>query len=148
MTESEYINKFKKDGEYTYLPDKYDNFIFDSNYKSYNNKYLSVYLNDTNYKEDVINRLYNTSFEEFVVEEDTAEDMNELVNQLTNLEQENNSLKEELNNLILLVEDNSVESNRIATKDVILELRKMLGQGRVDSDFSEDFPYMPIRKDK
>jgi hypothetical protein len=148
MTEEQFIDKFKKDGEYSYSPDKYNNFIFDINYSSYLNKYLSIDLHEIQYKNNKINMLFNTDFEEFVPESEMPEEMNENLNKISNLENENSLLKNELNNLISEIEDNSSEANQIATKDVILELRKLLGQGRVDSDFSEDFPYMPIRKDK
>ena len=43
---------------------------------------------------------------------------------------------------------NGTVADQMASKQVILQLRKTVGQGRVDSDFSDTFPYTPISKPK
>jgi len=55
-------------------------------------------------------------------------------------------LTNELERLIEASESNTTEAEKEAARQVILELRKALGEGRVDSDFSTDFPYTPLIK--
>jgi hypothetical protein len=98
-----------------------------------------------------VQTIYNTAFEEFVpqtvvpVESVSTEVLQQ---QLDQIQLENETLKTHLDTLIVQEADNTTSVDKLATKQVILELRKALGQGRVDSDFSEDFPYTPLRKEK
>jgi FtsZ-binding cell division protein ZapB len=93
---------------------------------------------------------YDVNLTEFVPTSQTAipqpADTEELQVEIDALKQENQSLNDQLSVAIQSGTENSSAADQEATKEVILELRKTLGQGRVDSDFSTDFPYTPIIK--
>jgi hypothetical protein len=146
---AEDIQKFQRYGTYTYKYDSVGNLIFDNSSNDFSRVYLSLPLVNVVYDFAKIDSFQNTFFEEFVPEiitEKTSSD--ELQQQLDVVKEENHTLKQQLDDLITKSESDSGDAQNVATKQVILELRKALGQGRVDSDFSEDFPYMPIKKEK
>jgi hypothetical protein len=67
-----------------------------------------------------------------------------LTQQLGIIQQENSTLKVQLDNLIAESGNTSNASDSQVVKQVILELRKALGQGRIDANFSDTFPYAPL----
>jgi hypothetical protein len=75
-----------------------------------------------------------------------VENVDSLQQQLDSVQQENVILKTQLDSIIAQSETSSSAADQLAVKQVVLELRKSLGQGRVNSDFSETFPYTAIRK--
>jgi hypothetical protein len=143
------IENFKKYGIYKYKFDPVGNLIFNSSSIDFSRVYLSFPLESIFYNKEKINHFYNVEFEEFIPAPITGSVVNveEIQEQLTVLEQENITLKERLDTLAIQSENSMGESEKLASKQVIFELRKSLGEGRVDSDFSEDFPYAPIKKE-
>jgi hypothetical protein len=141
------IQTFQRYGNYTYKPDSVGNFIFDSSSLDFSRVYFSLQLKNVRYHDSKIESFYDTTFSEFVpiVVEDVSNSSKEQ-EQVTALEEENTYLKSQLDTLIDTSASVESDADLIATKQVILELRILLKQGRVDSDFSEDFPYAPIKK--
>ena len=92
--------------------------------------------------------IYNTEFEEFVprLNIDSTSIVDSLKERLNVVEEENVTLNAKIDSIILQGDSGVTEIDQMATKQVILELRKLIGQGRVDSDFSTSFPYTPIKK--
>jgi len=143
------ISNFQQYGTYTYKFDGSGNLIFNSSSADFSQVYLALPLLNVVYNKSKIETFYKPNFEEFIPAPSPsvpAESVDDLQNQLTVLQQENAALQDQLDTLIAQSESNTSTADVLATKQVILELRKTLGQGRVDSDFSDTFPYTPIRK--
>lgn len=143
------ISDFQRYGIYTYEFDASGNLIFNSSSAEFSQVYLSLPLQNVIYNNVKIASFYTTDFEEFVPTTGSTlptSSAAELQTQLSTVQQENSALKDQLDALIGQNESNSSAADQQAAKQVVLELRKALGQGRVDSDFSDTFPYTPIKK--
>jgi len=147
---SQDIQNFQRYGTYTYRFDNVGNMTFNSSSVNFNQVFVAFPLKNVIYNSSKIKTLYNTEFEEFIPQVVVTSDQNtdNLQQQLDSVQQENIALKSQLDLVIAQNEDSGSAADQMAAKQVILELRKAVGQGRVDSDFSETFPYTPIRKPK
>lgn len=146
---SQEIENFKRYGTYAYNFDNAGNLIFNVSSSKFNQVYLSIPIQNIVYDENKIKTIYNVEFEEFIPNKsiiNSTDIQEDIKTQLDNVIAENEELKTRINEIILNDDNNSNEADKLATKQVILELRKASGQGRVDSDFSDTFPYTPIRK--
>lgn len=143
------IQKFQQNGTYTYKFDSVGNLYFNSSSADFSQVYLKLPLTNVVYNNSKIEKFYDPEFREFVVNTKPIiieATVDELQNQMDAIQNENNSLKITLDSLILKDDGNRSAADKQATRQVILELRKTLGQGRVDSDFSDTFPYTKIIK--
>jgi hypothetical protein len=147
---SQQIHEFQRYGNYQYSFDSVGNLTFNSSSANFNQVYLSFPLSNVFYNNDKIKSFFNVQFEEFVPQTITSsvDASAALQEQLQNIQQENTTLKAQLDGLITQSEDSGSVADQMATKQVIFELRKALGEGRVESDFSDTFPYTAIRKVK
>lgn len=147
---SQDIWNFQKYGTYTYKFDSVGNMVFDSSSVNFNQVYVAFPLQNPVYDNAKIETMYNVNFEEFVpaAVQTEQENISNLQQQLDMVQQENSTLKTQLDSVITQNEASGSVADQMATKTVILELRKALGEGRVETDFSEDFPYTPIIKNK
>lgn len=142
---SKEIDTFQKYGTYNYKFDEGGNLVFKKNPSDFTEQYLSIPLIDYVYDNQKISSFYNTEFSEFFPT--TVQPIVVSENQeSSNLETENKELKERLSFLTEMVDENITESERLAIKQVILELRIALKQGIAERDFSISFPYLPITK--
>jgi len=145
------ITNFQRYGTYTYQSDEVGNVIFNSSSNDFSEVYLALPLPNFLYDNTKLVSFYDPTFTEFVpstqIEENQLDlDFQTVQEELDIEKAKNETLTEQLNTLI--EETANIPSpNPMATKQVILELRKLIGQGRVDSDFSEDFPYTPLKKE-
>lgn len=94
--------------------------------------------------------MYVVDFQEFIPQTSTPITSSVLIadlqQQIDVIQQENDTLKTQLDGVISQSDSSSSAADKLAVKQVILQLRKAVGQGRVDSDFSDTFPYTPIIK--
>lgn len=67
-----------------------------------------------------------------------------LLEQYNNLLEENRILNQTVNDLIEKYENNDDKQVINALKETIISLRIQLGQGKVPSDFGDDFPFLPL----
>jgi len=144
---SQEIDQFQKDGTYTYKFDSAGNLYFNSSSADFSQVYLSLPLTNVIYNNAKIEKFYDPEFKEFTPTPTTtasAVTVNELQTQLGVVQQENVSLKSQLDNLIAENQVTSNASDSQAVKQIILDLRIALGQGRVASNFSDTFPYVPL----
>lgn len=142
---SKEIDTFQKYGTYDYKFDEGGNLVFKKNPSNFTEQYLSIPLINYVYDNQKISSFYNTEFSEFIptiVESEIISKNQEP----SNLETENKELKERLSLLTERVDENITESERLAVKQIILELRIALKQGIAERDFSTTFPYLPITK--
>lgn len=147
---SQDIYNFRQYGTYAYKFDQAGNLNFNSSSSDFSQVYVSFPLTNIVLNDAKIGGFYNVEFEEFVPSTgsvDVAASADDLQIQLDTIAAENEDLKTQLDTYIAQAQsDTSSAASIEATKQVILELRKALGQGRVDSDFSDTFPYTPFRK--
>lgn len=142
---SKEIDNFQKYGVYEYKFDEGGNLIFKKNPKYFTERYLSIPLIDYVYNDQKINSFYDKEFSEFLPTADQTETEIENV-EISNLEAENQELKDRLSLLTEISNENITESEKLATKQVIIELRIALKQGVAERDFSTTFPYLPLTK--
>jgi hypothetical protein len=143
------IQQFQQNGTYEYEFDDVGNLIFNSSSADFSQVYLSLPLTNVGYNNVKIASFYTPDFEEFIPTTASASptsSVDDLNNQLSTLQQENQQLQGQLNDMIAQSTTSNPAADSQASKQVILDLRKALGQGRVDSDFSDTFPYTPITK--
>lgn len=143
------IDNFQRYGAYTYKFDEVGNVVFDSSSGDFSQVYLGLPLQVYLYDNAKIVGFYDPNFTEFVSQETpsfTEDDIQQMQFELESQKAQTEELTRQLEALIEANESNLSEAERSATKRVILELRKALGEGRVDSDFSSDFPYTPLVK--
>lgn len=147
---SQEIQNFQRYGTYQYKFDESGNLIFNSSSADFSQVYCAFPLQNVVYDSAKIKTLYSTTFEEFIpqpVAESSQVSADILQQQLDTVQQENDTLKVQLDSVVAQNENVGSAADILAAKQVILELRKAVGQGRVDTDFSDTFPYTPIRKE-
>lgn len=145
------ISNFQRYGTYIYKFDNVGNMIFDSSSADFSQVYLAFPLKNSFYNKSKVVTFYDPTFTEFVPTSTTTGsiaqlDTEVLQQQLVDAQQTNVQLQQKLDSV---VSENAITGsamNDLAVKQVILELRKFLGQGRVESDFSDTFPYTAIKK--
>ena len=141
--------------------EKFRNFgIFDNNIDLYGNDQLVFNVDQSNegkyfytkfdvktitYNENKILDSNSTEFEELnTTEAEQKQDVNEVLTAYNNLLAENRILNQTVNSLIEKYENNDDKQVISEQKKTIIDLRIQLGQGNVPSDFSDDFPFLPL----
>lgn len=142
------IQNYKRYGTYTYKFDNVGNVVLNSSSSNFNQVYVAFPLQNAVFDNSKIETMYNVNFEEFIPQTEATSSVNvdDLLQQITTIQSENESLKTQLDYVVVQSETASA-ADQLAAKQVILELRKALGEGTLDTDFSDTFPYTPIRKD-
>lgn len=140
------ISEFQKSGTYVYEFDEGGNLVFNSSSLDFHQHFVSLPLANYKYDNVKIGSFYDLEFKEFIptLTEITASIVNSPeIEQLTT---ENTQLKDRLTALTVIADANQTPAEKLATKQVILDLRIQLGQGVSERDFSTEFPYLPITK--
>ena len=143
------IQQFIQGGTYEYKFDAVGNLYFNSSSADFSQVYLKLPLTNVVYDNSKIEKFYDPTFVEFVPTTGSVEStasMDALTQQLNIISQENSTMKSQLDDLIAQNNSTSNASDSQVVKQVILELRKALGQGRIDANFSDTFPYAPIAR--
>lgn len=147
MEFSPQINKFQTLGTYDYKFDEVGNVIASSASAEFSYNYLALPLRDAVYDTTAIESYYDVNFVEFVPPDvaETAEEQdaaNEaMLQENAALTKENAELKSQLDDLVASSEDDPSAAQKEAMKQVIIDLRIKLGQGKEERDFNEEFPY-------
>ena len=144
---SQDIAQFQKDGAYIYKFDKSGNLYWNSSSADFSQVYLSLPLINVVYNNAKIEKFYDPTFLEFLpttAATAATASVDDLQAQLGVVQQENITLKSQLDSLIAENETTSNLSDSQAVKQIILELRIALGQGRVAANFSDTFPYLRL----
>ena len=110
-----------------------------------NVNYIKVPLKTFVYNENKIVDANTTEFTELQnVQREEKRNVDEILTQYNNLLAENRILNQTVNVLVEKYENNDDKQVINALKTTIINLRIDLGQGAVPSDFSDDFPFLPI----
>lgn len=140
------ISNFQKFGTYSYRLDEVGNEILNPSSSIFQENYFSFPLMDLNYDKSKVLSFYDPNFTEFVKPEVTesisiSEDI-EL--EIQTLKTENSVLQSQLNELIAQSEMTSDVATEQLVKNIIINLRVNLGQGKIEADFNTEFPYLPL----
>src|ERR1035437_690508 len=130
---SQDIAQFQKGGNYIYKFDSAGNLYFNSSSEDFSQVYLSLPLTNVVYNNSKIEKFYDPNFLEFtptIITTASLANIDDLQSQLVVVQQENVTLKSHLDNLIAENETTSNSSDSQAVKQIILELRIAIGQGR------------------
>lgn len=142
------VQKFKDLGTFDNNFDNFGNIQLVYNVsQSYDGRfnYVNIPLKNFEYNS---NKIIDTNTSEFtelssvVVEE--KRNLNEVIIQYNSLLEENRILNQTVNELVEKYENNDDKQVIAAMKTEIVNLRIKLGQGNVPSDFSDDFPFLPL----
>jgi hypothetical protein len=146
--DAEGVNKFKITGEFNNNLDEFGNYqlvytVAQSMVAELN--YVKVPLKTFVYNNNKILDSNTTEFNELqTLQAQEKRDVNEILQQYNNLLAENRILNETVNTLVEKYENNDDKQVISAMKSEIINLRIRLGQGKVPSDFSDDFPFLPL----
>jgi len=144
---SKEINDFQRNGTYNYNFDEGGNLIFNTSSLQFEQNYISIPLINCNYDNTKILSFYNLDFKEFIPTVSITSQVTQSVSpEITQLTQENQDLKDKLLVLTETSDANITDSERLAIKQIILDLRISLKQGIAERDFSTTFPYLPLTK--
>ena len=148
---SQQITNFQRYGSYSYEYDSAGNCIFNSSSNDFSQVFLAFPLPNYSYDNSKILSFYDPTFTEFIPQATsdvvTPEAISQMQKDLEAEKAQTSELTKQLDSLIAVNESTPSLADKQAAKQVILELRKAMGQGRVDSDFSSDFPYAPVKKE-
>lgn len=141
-----YTNTFLVTGQFTNNLDDSGNINLNVSASSAGEIFIAFDLNNYNYDNEKISKLYDVS-----IVTNNVENRNEIImvnqdlqNSYNTAVAENQVLKDNLANLINIVEANPAQAEATAQKDLIIKLRIQLGQGKTDADFNTEYPYDPI----
>jgi hypothetical protein len=142
------VSSFKNFGTFTNNLDSFGNFqLVFSVAQSVNGNvnYVKVPLKTFLYNENKILDANTADFTELqTVQQEEKRNVDEVLNQYNNLLEENRILNQTVNELVEKYENNDDKQVIAEQKRTIIGLRIQLGQGSVPSDFSDDFPFLPL----
>lgn len=143
---SQDISNFTRFGTYNYRLDEVGNEILNPSSSIFQENYFAFSLSDLNYDQTKILSFYNPTFTEFVKPEVTESIVVTEDTELTiqTLKTENADLQTQLNELIAQSEMSSNVATEQLIKNIIINLRVNLGQGKIEADFNTSFPYLPL----
>jgi hypothetical protein len=141
-----YINTFLVTRQFDNNLDDMGNVNLNSSGSSANQIFIAFDLTNNNYDTTKIENLYDVNITTV-----NTQNNNEIVaiNQemqtsYNNAIAENQALRDSLADLVNVVEANPSQAESMAQKDLIINLRIQLGQGKTAADFSSDFPYQAL----
>jgi len=142
------LQTFKDLGRFPNNIDSFGNFqlIFNDN-KTTDGKfyYTDISLKTLEYNSAKILDTNSDEFNELQsIKQEEARDINTVLQQYNEAIAENRILNETVNSLVEKYENNDDKQVISAMKSEIINLRIKLGQGNVPSDFSDDFPFLPL----
>jgi hypothetical protein len=142
------VSAFKNFGTFTNNTDSFGNLqLVYSVAQSVNGNvnYVKVPLKTFVYNENKIVDSNSSDFTELQTPEtQQKQNINDVLQQYNELLAENRILNQTVNELVEKYENNDDKQVIDAQKNTIINLRIQLGQGKVPSDFSDDFPFLPL----
>jgi hypothetical protein len=139
------INNFQNLGTFNYEFDNNGNVIVNPSSSVFSKNYISIPLSMYEYDSSKISNFTDVTFTEFIPESpvlETSQTSRSSTEVTTNTQI--TETQSELNNIISSQSPTQTESEKLAIKQVILELRKKLGEGTDNSDFLDEFPYTAL----
>ena len=142
------LQTFKDTGVFSNNIDAFGNFqlVFNNNKTTDGTYYYSnIDLKTLEYDNNKIVDTNSTQFNELqTLETVPTQDIAVVLQKYNEQLAENRILNETVNSLVEKYENNDDKQVIAAMKTEIIDLRISLGQGKVPSDFSDDFPFLPL----
>ena len=142
------LQTFKDTGVFSNNIDAFGNFqlVFNNNKTIDGTYYYSnIDLKTLEYDNNKIVDTNSTQFNELqTLETVPTQDIAVVLQKYNEQLAENRILNETVNSLVEKYENNDDKQVIAAMKTEIIDLRISLGQGTVPSDFSDDFPFLPL----
>jgi len=142
------LQTFKDTGVFSNNIDAFGNFqlVFNNNKTTDGTYYYSnIDLKTLEYNTDKIVDTNSIEFNELqTLETAPTQDIAVVLQKYNEQLAENRILNETVNDLVEKYENNDDKQVIAAMKTEIIDLRISLGQGTVPSDFSDDFPFLPL----
>lgn len=142
------VDSFKNLGTFSNNVDSFGNYqlVFSvAQSMNGNLNYVKVPLKTIVYNDDKILDSNSSDFTELqTLQVEEKRNTAAVLEQYNNLLEENRILNQTVNDLIEKYENNDDKQVINAQKDTIIALRIQLGQGKVPSDFGDDFPFLPL----
>lgn len=142
------VDSFKNLGTFSNNVDSFGNYqlVFSvAQSMNGNLNYVKVPLKTIVYNDDKILDSNSSEFTELqTLQVEEKRNTAAVLEQYNNLLEENRILNQTVNDLIEKYENNDDKQVINAQKDTIIALRIQLGQGKVPSDFGDDFPFLPL----
>lgn len=142
------ISNFTRYGTYNYTFDSVGNVILNPSSSQFTQVYFSLPMRTPLYNEAKILAFNDPTFTEFVPQSTASVSSSvfsqDAIDQINSITAENLSLQSQLDAIMAASTQNSASAYQQSIRDTILTLRMQLGQGRSASDFSTEYPYMPI----
>ncbi len=137
------INDFLLTGQFTNNIDEFGNVNLYISSSETNEQYIAFELINFNYKKDEIENLYDVDITEIQTETSVDKQIfnQSFLTEYNKVLNENQDLKEKLNQLVDEVQSDPSKSQLSAARNLIVELRIKLKQGNKSEDFSEEFPF-------
>ena len=135
------LNQFLIDGQFTNNIDDVGNINLSTDPTVINERYIATTLVNVIYNAPQIETLYDVNILEFTIPAEPTQQISVNTN-VEQLVQENESLKNQLTAVIAASNINSNNSDALAAKNTIINLRIQLGQGKTPEDFSDVYPYL------
>ena len=141
------LQTFKDTGVFSNNIDSFGNFQLVFNNKTTDGTYYysNIDLKTLEYDNNKIVDTNSTQFNELqTLETVPTQDIAVVLQKYNEQLAENRILNETVNSLVEKYENNDDKQVIAAMKIEIIDLRISLGQGTVPSDFSDDFPFLPL----
>jgi len=107
--------------------------------------YTKIPIKSFLYNEDKIIDTTNVEFQELQSSKlEEKRNLQDVITQYNGLIEENRILNQTVNELIEKYENNDDKQVIASMKNEIINLRIKLGQGKVASDFDDDYPFLPL----
>lgn len=135
------LNQFLIDGTFNNNLDDVGNINLSIDPIDINQRYIKFGLQNYLYNNEQIAMLYDVEIKEFSIPT-TVVSVTKPGDTTSQLAQENESLRNQLNAIIAADNQNSASAVIDASKDVIINLRIKLNEGKTSDDFSDAFPYL------
>jgi len=135
------LKQFSIDGIFNNNLDDAGNINLNTDPIEINQRYIEFGLKNYLYNNEQIKLLYDVDIKEFAKPTSSIV-INTTDTTVSQLTQENESLRNQLNAVIAADNQNSASAVVDASKDVIINLRIKLNEGKTSDDFSDEFPYL------
>jgi hypothetical protein len=135
------IKQFLIDGTFNNNLDDAGNINLSIDPIDVNQRYIKFGVQNYLYNNEQIATLYDVEIKEFAIPTTILPVTNSDIT-VSQLMQENENLRNQLNAVIAADNQNSASAVVDASKDVIIKLRIKLNEGKSSDDFSDAFPYL------
>lgn len=145
---SQQVSDFTNYGIYNYTFDDVGNEILNPSSSIFQQVYFSLPLGNYVLDNSKILSFYNPTFTEFIPTMQMSGSSQSLfpqeaIDQINTITSQNTQLQNQLNSVVANSVMNTGSADIQSIKNIIINLRIQLGQGTINDDFVDTYPYLP-----